>query len=127
MKTREMLPGHLLYDIFDSDLSVDYLIESYEEWRQNWRQVPHFVSDSLEWIAAKYGFDQHRMEDERETVLELIKEEYPEVWAYLHPDGSFSKYHYDYARSAFWCRYRLRQLGLSEEIPDETGVDESEK
>ncbi|MFC7442210.1 hypothetical protein [Laceyella putida] len=115
MKTRETLPGHLLYDIFDSDLSVSYLVESYDEWRQNWRQVPTFVSDCFELIAAKHGFDQHKMDEKREHVLEEIREAHPEVWLYLHPDGVFSKYHYDYARSAFWCRYQYRKMGISEE------------
>lgn len=119
MKPRETLPGHLIFDIFDSELSVSYLLESYEEWRGNWRQVPAYVSNCFESIAIRFEFDLHLMDEQREQILEEIKEAYPDVWQYLHPEGTFSKYHYDYARSAFWCRYQFRSMGISEEAERE--------
>jgi len=115
MKNRESLPGHLLYDIFnDQELTIHYLIDSFEEWKRNWRQVPAFITDAIENLAVVYDFDQHAMDEHESDVLEELKQKYPEAWEYLHPEGEFSKYHWDYARAAFWCRYRFRLEGLAE-------------
>jgi hypothetical protein len=116
VKTREALPGHLLYDLYeDAEMTIHYLMDSYEEWKDNWRQVPLKVTEALETVGAKFRHDQHLMEQRKPEILQELKQYFPEVWQYFHPDGEFSSYHWDYARSAFWCRLRYKKMGRTGE------------
>lgn len=119
VKMREALPGHLLYDLYDdAEMTIHYLIDSYEEWKQNWRQVPLKVTEALEAVGARFRHDQHLIEKRRREILMELKQHFPEVWQYFHPNGEFSRYHWDYARSAFWCRLRFKQIGSAGEEGD---------
>ncbi|MGA8942837.1 MAG: hypothetical protein WB502_09010 [Thermoactinomyces sp.] len=116
MKNRGTIPGHLLHDIYnDSDLQVHYLIDSYEEWKQIWRQVPVEVTNCLETLGLKYRHDQHLMNQKQKEILADMKKHFPEIWAYFHPNGEFSKVHWDYANSAFWCRLQFKKQGICEQ------------
>lgn len=116
MKNRETIPGHLLYDIYnDGDLNVHYFMEPYEEWKQIWRKVPVEVTDCLTTLGLKYRHNLHVMSQKEKEILSDIKKYFPEVWNYLHPNGEFSRYLWDYAKSAFWCRLQFKKQGISEE------------
>jgi hypothetical protein len=96
------------------DRTIHYLIDSYEDWRKNWRQVPHAVTNALEEIAIRYLWDQQLMDQRRQEILREMEKHFPQIWEYFHPEGEFSKVHWDYARSAFWCRLQFKRLGISE-------------
>lgn len=90
-----------------------YEIEAFPQWQEIWRKIPLPYTEAMEQIGANFQHDLYQIEENQQLVLKQLRQYFPEVYAFVCPEGTFSKYHWDYLLSAYKIRYEYKRHGIS--------------